>query len=128
MGKSNLTVKIEFEVEITGQDIDDIMVGALEGGINYWCREVEVVGDCLGEYSSDQISGGGKIILHDAESNDKWELDLEKFLNGLKLWIENGGDRHNALQEDRTLDTCLIDGEMADMIVQYAIFGEVRFG
>lgn len=126
--KKNFPVKVEIEVKLSRQDIDDIMVGALEGGINYWCRKAEVVGDYLGEYASDQISRGGKLILHDAESSDKWELDLEKFLNGVKLWLENGDDRYHALQKGGTLDTCEIDGEMANMIVQYAIFGEVRFG
>lgn len=122
------SVKVEIEVKLSRQDIDDIMVGALEGGITYWCREAEVVGDYLGEYSSDQISCGGKLILHDTESNDKWELTLEKFLNGVKLWLQNVDDRYHALQKDGTLDTCNVDGEMADLIVQYAIFGEVIFG
>lgn len=126
--KKTYVVRPEIEAKLTDQDIDDIMVGALEGGINYWCREAEVVGDYLGEYASDQISRGGKLILHDAESNDKWELDLEKFLNGVKLWLQNGDDQYHALQKDGTIDCCEIDGEMADLIVQYAIFGEVVFG
>lgn len=121
-------VHAETVFQLTRQDVDDIMVGALEGGINYWCREAEVVGDYLGEYASDQISRGGKLILHDAESNDKWELDLEKFLNGMKLWVQNGDDNYGAVQKDGTVDTCQIDAEMADLIVQYALFGGVVFG
>lgn len=121
-------VHAETVFQLTQQDVDDIMVGALEGGINYWCREAEVVGDYLGEYASDQISRGGKLILHDAESSDKWELDLEKFLNGMKLWVQNGDDNYGAVQKDGTVDTCQIDAEMADLIVQYALFGEVVFG
>lgn len=121
-------VKAEVGAVLTQENIDDIMVGALEGGINYWCQEAEVVGDYLGEYASDQISRGGKLILHDAESSDKWELDLEKFLNGVKLWVQNGDDAYGAVQRDGTVDTCQIDAEMADLIVQYALFGEVVFG
>lgn len=121
-------VHAETVFQLTQQDVDDIMVGALEGGINYWCREAEVVGDYLGEYASDQISRGGKLILHDAESSDKWELDLEKFLNGMKIWVQNGDDNYGAVQKDGTVDTCQIDAEMADLIVQYALFGEVVFG
>lgn len=121
-------VHAETVFQLTQQDVDDIMVGALEGGINYWCREAEVVGDYLGEYASDQISRGGKLILHDAESSDEWELDLEKFLNGMKLWVQNGDDNYGAVQKDGAVDTCQIDAEMADLIVQYALFGEVVFG
>lgn len=129
MEKSKFTVKAEVEAKLTAQDIDDIMVSALEGGITYWCCNAEVVGgEYLGEYASDQISRGGSLMLYDAESNDKWELTLEKFLNGVKLWLQNGDDRYHALQKDGTLDTCEVDGEMADLIVQYALFQEVVFG
>lgn len=121
-------ISIERTAKVTQENIDDIMVGALEGGINYWCREAEVVGEYLGEYASEQISRGGTIILHDTESDAKWALTIHDFLKGVKLWLQNGDDRYGALRKDGTLDTCEIDGEMADMIVQYAIFGEVRFG
>ena len=128
MSEKKFEVVAEIRARLTQEDIDDIMVGALEGGINYWCREAEVVGEYLGEYASEQISRGGALTLYDAESSDKWTLDLEKFLNGVKLWLQNGDDRYDALQGDGTLDTGEIDGEMADMIVQYALFGEVVFG
>lgn len=122
-------ISIERVAKVTQEDIDDIMCSALEGGICYWASEAEVVEEkrCA-DWGHEQIARGGALILHDAESSDKWELTLEKFLNGVKLWLQNGDDRYGALQNDGTLDTCEIDGEMADMIVQYAIFGEVRFG
>lgn len=57
-------VKVEIRVELTQQDIDDIMVAALEGGINYWCDEAAVEGgEYLGKYASDQISRGGTLLL-----------------------------------------------------------------
>ena len=46
------TVKVEINVKLTQQDIDDIMVAALEGGITYWCFKAEVVGDYLGQYAN----------------------------------------------------------------------------
>jgi hypothetical protein len=113
---------------LTAQDIDDIMVGALEGGINYWCGCAEVVGDYLGEYASEQISRGGTLKLYDIEDEDEvYELTLEKFLNGFKLWIENGYDEYGALQQDGTVDCCEIDAACADAIVQLALFGEIVF-
>lgn len=118
----------EIKVNLTQQDIDDIMVTALEGGINYWCRKAEVVGEYLGKCASDQISRGGSLILHDAESSDKWELNLEKFLTGVKLWLQNNEDRYGAVASDGTLDPGEVDAEMADLIVQYALFGKPVFG
>ena len=119
-GKKTHEISIGRTVKVTQQDIDDIMVAALEGGIDYWCQEAEVIEEKrVADWGHEQIARGGVLILHDAESDDKWELDL---------WIQNGDDRYHALQKDGTLDCCEIDSDMADMIVQYAIFGEVQFG
>lgn len=122
------TVRAEIAANLTIENIDDIMASALEGGINYWCSEAEVVEEkrCT-DWGHEQIARGGALILHDAESDDKWELNLEKFLNGFKLWLENGGDQYGAV-ENGEVDCCEIDGGCADEIVQYAIFGEVVFG
>lgn len=40
-------VKVALEIVLTQEDIDDIMCGALEGGINYWCDEAKVMGGYL---------------------------------------------------------------------------------
>ena len=121
-------VKVEIRVELTQQDIDDIMVAALEGGINYWCDEAAVEGgEYLGKYVSDQISTGGTLLLHDTDEDAYRKLDLEKFLKGFKLWLENGGDQYGAVQ-GHEVDCCNIDAGCADEIVQYALFGEVVYG
>lgn len=125
-------VHAELVVRPTGQDVDDIMVSALEGGICYWCDRVTVEGQYLGKYASEQISRGGKLKIHVDEpfdeANTEWyELDMEKFAQGFRLWLENGGDRYGAVSNGE-VDTCEIDGEMADLIIQYALFGEVVYG
>lgn len=119
-------VKAELKFRVTQEDIDDIMVSALEGGINYWCCEAEVVEEKrVADWGHEQIARGGVLILHDAESNDKWELTLEKFLAGVKMYVENGGA---GCVCDDGIDPCEIDGCAADSIVQYALFGELVFG
>ena len=126
MSEKKFTIRPQIEVNLTQQDIDDIMVTALEGGINYWCRKAEVVGEYLGEAASDQISRGGSLILHDAESSDKWELTLDKFLKGVGLYIKEGS---GVMVEDfKLVDIGCIDGPDADCIIQYALFGELVFG
>lgn len=120
-------VRAETKVNLSQQDIDDIMAAALEGGINYWCRKAEVVGDYLGEYASEQISREGTLLLYDAESDDRWELTLFKFLTGFKMWLEDGRDKYGAVEQGE-VDCCNIDAGCADEIVQYALFGEVMFG
>ena len=81
------------------------------------------------DWGHEQIAHGGVLVLHDVEDIDeKWELDLEKFLNGFKLWVEQGLDEYGAVQKDGTVDCCQIDAACADEIVQLALFGEVTFG
>lgn len=124
----NYNIEVNKKYTVTPQDIDDIMVTALEGGINYWCRKAKVVGEYLGECTSDQISRGGSLILYDAESSDHWELNLEKLLNGIQKAIEdNWYDSYN-WYVDGELDCCQIDAEVADTIVQFALFDDIVFG
>ncbi len=120
-----MQLNISYNVNFTDQDIDDIMCGALEGGITYWCGRAEVVGDYLGEYASDQISRDGKIKLYDSENDDCYELTKKKFINGLKLFVQ---ERGNEVLDGTDLDTTLIDAGDADLIIQYALFGEVVYG
>lgn len=112
-------------VGITTEDIDDILSVAFDAGINYWCSEVEVVGDYLKEYASEQIARGGSLILHDAETPEKWELNLGKFIKGVAMWLANG---NSGCIEDGKVDVFQIDAIGADAIIQYALFEEVVFG
>ena len=96
------------------------MSAVLDGGITYWCCRAEVVGDYLGEYASEQISRGGTLRLHDSEADSVYELTLDKFLNGVRLWI--------TLTDAGQLDTGDIDALAADMIIQYALFSDVIYG
>ena len=61
-----------------------------------------------------------------------WELTLEKFLHGFKLWVQSGGDQYGAVQGEAggaiVVDCCNIDAGCADEIIQYALFKEVVYG
>ena len=124
ISRHSLSAVINFVV--TDQDIDDIMSAVLDGGITYWCCRAEVVGDYLGEYASEQISRGGTLCLYDSEADSVYELTLDKFLNGVRLWIEN--ERAFTLTDAGQLDTGDIDALAADMIIQYALFSDVIYG
>ena len=129
-------VRAVLQIAVTGEDIDDTMSAALEGGISYWCGGAEVEGDYLGEYASDQISRGGKLILHDAEEDETYTLSKEKFIEGLKKYIMAGNfdcidretDRYGTYTGNLNIDVYEIDGEAADCIIQYALFGDVIYG
>jgi hypothetical protein len=120
--------------EFSPEDINDIIVGALEGGINYWCRKAiikknDITHDFFGVakedqdkviYASDVIGYGGTLILFDAESTDKWELSLENVIKAIETHCTNIGRSLSDLIDS-------YDATDSDMIVQYAIFGEQVF-
>ena len=120
-------IEVTRKVKLTDEDIDDIVCTALEGGITYWCSSAEVVGGkYLGEYASDQISRGGSLRLYDAEEDKSYELTKYKFVTGFALACRDGY-LDEAFDGDG-FDTGEIDAELADVIVQYALFGEVVYG
>lgn len=123
----DFVLEVSRQITVTHQDVDDIVCCALEGGITYWCRKAEIVEDeYYGEYASDQISRGGSLRLYDSEDDAVYVLTLDKLLNGIKLAC---GDGYGSDWFDgEKIDTFQIDGEAADIIVQYAIFGEVVYG
>lgn len=124
-------VKVEITVSLTGEDIDDLMAAAMEGGINYWCSEVNVVGGkYLGKFASDQISRGGELWFYDCEDESYYGLTLEKLLNGIGLFLKETGGR-GCLTFDNDhyeLDMCNVDANIADSIIQYALFDEEVYG
>lgn len=129
MEKHSVTATFEFSDE----DLIDIFSSAVYS-IGYWCRidntrnewneaRAELPKDCTIEDEMLHILKKGQSIqLDDVEGDgveDYWSLTLENLLKGIKLTIEN---RHwNGNQYD-------IDGEIADLIFQYALFDEIVFG
>lgn len=130
----NNIININMAVNVTDEDIDDIMDVALDGGINYWCDHVEVIGEILGKegWASEQISKGGILRLHDVKTRKCYDLDKEKFLTGLEKYLEYELYNRELIVDicdcQKGLDTGMIDGAEADLIIQYALFGENVFG
>ena len=66
------------------------------------------------------LKNGQSVQLIDVEDSDEvWDLTLDKLLNGIKLAIQNG--YWNGKIDD-------IDGEVGDIIFQYGLFNEITFG
>lgn len=129
-GKEDDRVQVILQIVVTGEDIDDIMVSALEGGITYWCDKAKVDGSSLGEYASEQISRGGTLILHDMEEDRNELLTKEKLLQGIRMYAEQPkhGDIFEVMDHELHIDCGMVDAEVADAIIQYAIFSEIFYG
>lgn len=128
-------VEVKQSHEFSLEDINDLVVTALEGGINYWCGRAKIKKDTDGtyygvakedqekvKYASDVIGFGGVLILVDAEDpTEKWELDAENLCKGIRMHCENTGIALSDLMDN-------YDAGDADSIVQYACMGELVFG
>lgn len=128
-------LEIKAKVIVGDEEIDDIMESALLG-VRYWCDTVKIYEDKLAvKHMYQQISKGGLLAFHTEEpfedSGKEWyTLNKKKFMKGLKMYLDDplwdcltqdGGTRF-------LVDPGCIDGECADAIVQYALFGEIVYG
>ena len=120
--------KVQITKEFTDEDMEDIVVTALEGGIGYWAcldntgKEWNNQPDDTptSEYAWKILKEGGELLFIDEEDDDaEYHLDLQTLLYGIGKAIEIGtwgGDMD------------IVDAEVADAIFQYAIFDDIIYG
>lgn len=119
---------------ISEEDISDLFSAAWNGGINYWAVDYKLPEDfvpspkneCLVEKMTECIKLGGTVkIAEDPEeegnSEDfKWyDLTLETLTKGFELYFA---------RPDATTEVGDWDSEVSDIIMQYALFGEIVYG
>lgn len=109
---------------ITDQNISDILVTAFEGGINYWTNTPVKVEEWPedAEFASDVVAKGAPVYIHDDEDN-KWEkLTLPNLLNAIRWYLTTYNKTADIFENGE------YDADDADIIVQYALFGDVVYG
>lgn len=128
-------ITINRTFKLTKQDIEDIIVTALEGGIGYWACLDNTSAEFENAPKDEPVSitaarillNGGELILIDEEENEKYNLTLNKLLNGFKMWYENGYDRYGCIS-GYCLDFCNFDAICADGVIQFALFNDIVYG
>lgn len=126
-----MSASVTKNISVTDENIDDIMVTALEGGINYWCgsalpKDEDYKG---ADYASHAVSKGATLILTDVEDeSEEWELTREKLLEGVSKYLSLNNPADIVDEETGELDACMIDADVADCILQLALFNEIVFG
>lgn len=126
--------EIKVSYYLTDDDLENIIITALEGGIGYWaCLDNSIVeppewgdwskqpaGMPTAEYAWKILQDGG--ILHFLDEEDdgaEYFLDLQSLFCGI-------GKAIAAKDWDGDMDK--LDALLADAIIQYAIFGSVIYG
>lgn len=133
------------EILVTDKDLADIITTAFYRGIN-WCERAYPKGGHWMGNPGNHILNGGVIILCDIDGEERYELNKFKLLRGITGLIEGDNwdlsqlgfknedayyvDADNTqcvLRAGHCLETGDIDADIADLIVQYGIFGKQVF-
>lgn len=127
----------------TFQRISDILIGAFEGGSNYWMvrisakvpilkADIKSIGDKLGikdavaTYQVIPFMEDNGVIIKESElsSNTSKQLilNLESLTKGLELMSLKHSRHFSDIIEEND------DAETSDVLVQLAVFGEIVYG
>jgi hypothetical protein len=125
-------MKITIQQSFTKNDLLNIITTGLEGGISYWAclnndtpefDKFDKSNMPLSEKVAEILWRGGSVELFDTDYNyddaDKWELTLDKVVNGIIKFMETDSKKFQ-------LDD--LDALDCDKIIQYGLFGELVFG
>ena len=133
-----MPTNIEVSIPISDERINDLIISAIEGGINYWCRRIKLFdadNDRVGwaYVVKKGIVGNTKIVFIEDDGQDGAEhtLDLlsRKFYNfpdelqsGLRAMATKypWHFAHFIGEND--------DAETADVFIQCCLFGGLRYG
>jgi len=129
------TVKFTANVVITSEAIEDIMLSALSG-ISYWADNIGCVGKQIGDDVCEHVANGGAVEIHLTEGEieeggSEWfKLDKDMLLKGIQMYLDDEEKPYEIVDFNGIryeIDLGNVDGAVADLIVQYALFGEEVF-
>ena len=108
-------------IEVTDDHLDSILVGAFEGGSNYWAEKVKVKDDDYkgAEFASGVISKGGELYIYADGDQSVYLLTKASLINGLQTYLNES--KHKNWPDGG-------DAQTSDLILQYALFDEVVYG
>lgn len=118
-------MQIMIPFEITKEFVSDVLCTALSfGGSSYWIAEIRNLSDNpKSELFSESVAEGDTIEIMDNEDNKKYKLDFNTFAVGYIRYVTY------CLQNGKQVfsDPCDIDAEVADTILQFALFDNIVF-
>lgn len=107
---------------LTPEQISDLMVTAFEGGIGYWCsaaKPTKIHPTEVNPWYSDPVVWENDFIITFSVDGKQEVLGPQKLIAGLGMLP---GPRIEEIVSEN------YDAETADVLVQYALFGEIVYG
>ncbi len=129
---------VSFVIELSDQDIEDMIVTMLEGGIGYWAC-LDNTGDEFENAPDDEpvsitaaniLRSGGTLVFIDQYDDDKLvEMNLDSFINGFCTYISSGRALDIMVEKDNHIgiDLCNFDAVAADDLAQTILLGDVQY-
>lgn len=149
-------IRPQIVVKITKEDVVGILSSAFNGGIDYWGRVIpddkfyeetcewllkneesdyddgEI---CYEEIIAQMLFDGKSVTIQDVENGKETWLSFSNLSDGIQKAFRDGYyNSYNWLVPDGDgfgewrLETSQIDAEVADVIIQLAVLGEVTYG
>ena len=124
-------MQITVKVEITTQQVVDLISCAFEGGSNYWCHSAIRVDGAVGSiYEPEFWDNGGQLIMayDDPDADDEGDctgsktIGLPELEAGLAIMAEKYPSHFGDLMNDNT------DADTGDCFLQCVILGDVVYG
>lgn len=118
-------MKIMIPFEIKEEFISDVLSTAFSGGSNYWIEDIKnLSNDPKSHHFSRSVAQGDTLEIIDNEDYKVHKLDKDIFAEGYKRYAEFCLKKGIQVYSD----PCDIDSQVADMILQFAIFNDLIFG
>ena len=126
LSRSEKEKEYNFMLSVTGEQIEDIVITALETGIYYWAVLNNTTTDWankpdrmpVSQYAVQLLLEGKTLEFSDIENGSVTMLTLKDLLHGVRL---------TAVNESWDFDFDDFDSNTADCIFQYAMFGEIIY-
>lgn len=130
-------MKLKVELEIDKHRLIHLLIGALEGGSNYWIRSYKkVLGDKaaidkdLGKefhdfpqyYCASSFSDENYLLIKDDEDMGEYRINLKTMQEGLQVFSSEFPEHFSYWLQEQD------DAESADIFLQCCCFKKLVFG
>ena len=137
-----ITINIPMNLDVSGDDLDNILVTAFEGGSNYWIDKIEVKDYKGCEWASHVVSKGGSVwvcldnnpVGAEIKGKEyyKWVINRKKLLRAISRWFTEYYYHRQIVKHNLEMPSSFSDIDFdagdTDIIIQLAIFNEVIYG